>query len=71
MSETYLRPAPEQRRQLIENIWRRAPSMPLPLRIRNLRRAQQLVTLGRILDRRDAEAAGIAEHDANAAATRV
>jgi hypothetical protein len=32
--------------------------MALPLRIKNLRRAQQLVILGRILDRRDAEAAG-------------
>ena len=71
MSETYVRPTPEERRQVVQGIWRRAPSMPLPLRIKNLRRAQQLVVLGRILDRRDAEAAGIAEHDANAAATRV
>ena len=47
---------PEQRHQVIERIWRRAP--PLPLRLKNPRR-----------DRRDAEAAGIG--DANAATTRV
>jgi hypothetical protein len=36
------RPTPEQRRRFVQAIWRRAPFMPLPLRLKNLRRAQQL-----------------------------
>ncbi len=44
---------PEQRRRVIQAIWRRAPSLPLHSRMETLRRAQQLyrvpeiVTLGR------------------------
>ena len=59
-----------QRRQVIEAIWRRAPSLSLHSRMESLRRAQQLVMLGRILDTISAEAACIVERDADAAATQ-
>jgi hypothetical protein len=39
-------------------IWRHARYQSLPLRLKNLRRAELLVTLWRGLDRRDAQAAG-------------
>jgi hypothetical protein len=48
---------PEQRRRVIQTIWRRAPSLSLRSRMESLRRAQQLVMLGRILDRISADAA--------------
>jgi hypothetical protein len=57
-----------QRRQVIEAIWRRAPSLSLRSRTESLHRAQQLVMLGRILDTITAEPAGIVERDADAAA---
>ena len=43
---------PDQRQQVVQAIWRRAPSLSLPLRLRlkNLRRAEQLVMLWRGID---------------------
>ena len=60
----------QQRRRVIQAIWRRAPSLSLHSRMESLRRAQQLVMLGRILDTISAEAAGIVERDTHAAATQ-
>jgi hypothetical protein len=60
----------QQRRRVIQAIWRRAPSLSLHSRMESLRRAQQLVMLGRILDTISAEAACIVERDADAAATQ-
>jgi hypothetical protein len=54
---------PEPRRRLIQAIWRRAPLLPLPLRMKNLRRAEQLAMLWRAIGQRDAEAAGIGDED--------
>jgi hypothetical protein len=56
-----------KRRQVIQAIWRRAPSLSFRSRMESLRRAQQLVMLGRILDTVSAEEAGIVERDADAA----
>jgi hypothetical protein len=39
--------APDQRQKVVQYIWRRAPSLPLPLRLKNLRRAELLVMLWR------------------------
>jgi hypothetical protein len=58
---------PEQRRRVIQTIWRRAPSLSLRARMESLRRAQQVVMLGRILDRISADAAHIVEQSADAA----
>jgi hypothetical protein len=55
------------RGQVIQAIWRRAPSLSLRFRIESLHRAQQIVMLGRILDAITAEAPGIVERDADAA----
>jgi hypothetical protein len=52
---------PEQRRRVIQTIWRRAPSLSLRSRMESLRRAQQLVMLGRILDRISADAADMTQ----------
>src|SRR5260221_3783563 len=60
----------QQRRRVIHAIWRRAPSLSLHSRMESLRRAQQLVMLGRILDTISAEAACIVQRDADAAATQ-
>jgi hypothetical protein len=57
-----------QRGQVIQAIWRRAPSLSLRFRMESLHRAQQLVMLGRIFDAITAEAAGIVERDADAVA---
>jgi hypothetical protein len=45
----------DQRARVVQEIWQRAPSQPLPLRLKNLRRAEQLVMLWRGFDRRDAD----------------
>jgi hypothetical protein len=47
---------PDRRHQVVQGIWRRAPS--LPLRLKNLRRAEQLIILWRAHDRKSEEAAG-------------
>ncbi len=52
---------PEQRLRVIQTIWRRAPSLSLRSRMESLRRAQQLVMLGRILDRISADAADMTQ----------
>ena len=54
---------PELPRKIVQRIWRYAPSLPLQRRIRNLRRTQHLVMLGRAFDRNGA--AGVAEQDAS------
>jgi hypothetical protein len=51
----------DQRQRVLQEIWRRAQSQPLALRVKNLRRAELLVTLWRGFDRRDAKAAGNGE----------
>jgi hypothetical protein len=55
---------PEQRRRVIQTIWRRAPSLSLRSRMESLRRAQEVVMLGRILDRISADAGHIVEQSA-------
>jgi hypothetical protein len=50
----------DQRQKVLQDIWRRAPSQPLPLRLKNLHRAELLVKLWRGLDRHYA-AAGIGD----------
>ncbi len=35
----------DQRARVVQEIWRRAPSQPLPLRLKNLHRAELLVKL--------------------------
>jgi hypothetical protein len=45
----------DQRQKVLQDIWRRAPSQPLPLRLKNLHRAGLLVMLWRGIDRRDAK----------------
>jgi hypothetical protein len=47
-----------QRLEVVQGIWRRAPSLPLPLRVKNLRRAELLVTLWRAIDQRKAAGNG-------------
>jgi hypothetical protein len=61
---------PEQRLRVIQTIWRRAPSLSLRSRMESLRRAQQVVMLGRILDRISADAGHIVEQSADAAVTQ-
>jgi hypothetical protein len=51
----------DQRRKLVQEIWRRAPSQPLPLRLKNIQRAELLVKLWQGFDRHYAEAAGIGD----------
>src|SRR6516162_1556095 len=58
---------PEQRRRVIQTIWRRASSLSLRSRMESLRRAQQVVMLGRILDRISVDAADIIEQSADSA----
>jgi hypothetical protein len=60
----------EQRRRVIQTIWRRAPSLSLRSRMESLRRAQQVVMLGRILDRISADAGHIVERSPDAAVTQ-
>ncbi len=60
----------EQRLRVIQTIWRRAPSLSLRSRMESLRRAQQVVMLGRILDRISADAGHIVEQSADAAVTQ-
>jgi hypothetical protein len=47
----------DQRQKVLQDIWRRAPLQPLPLRLKNLHRAELLVKLWRGFDRHY-EAAG-------------
>jgi hypothetical protein len=61
---------PEQRLRVIQTIWRRAPNLSLRSRMESLRRAQQVVMLGRILDRISADAGHIVEQSADAAVTQ-
>ncbi len=45
----------DQRQKVLQDIWRRAPLQPLPLRLKNLHRAELLVKLWQGFDRHYAQ----------------